>query len=113
MAKLKDVLNSKGNEIHTIWPTATLQDVVDLLVRHNCGSLLVVEGGQLLGIITERDIVQYKTLGLDFSQIQARDAMSSPLLPVQKKTPLWEAHQTITQILFLFAVRHSVTIRRN
>ena len=58
MAKLKDVLRHKGSEIHTIWPTATLQDVVDLLVRHNCGSLLVVESGELLGIITERDILR-------------------------------------------------------
>lgn len=56
--RLRDILNHKGFEIHTIRPTASLQDVVDRLVECNCGSLLVVESGRLCGIITERDILR-------------------------------------------------------
>lgn len=56
--RLRDILNHKGFEIHTIRPTASLQDVVDQLVDRNCGSLLVVENGHLYGIITERDILR-------------------------------------------------------
>ena len=56
--KLADVLQSKGPEVHTIRSDACLQDVVQLLVQHNCGSLLVVDNGELSGIITERDILQ-------------------------------------------------------
>jgi CBS domain-containing protein len=56
--KLRDILRQKGNELYTVWPTATLQDVVDLLVLHNCGSLLVLEAESLRGIITERDILR-------------------------------------------------------
>jgi CBS domain-containing protein len=58
MSKLREILQCKGKEIYCVWPRATLQDVVNLLVEHNCGSLLVVEGDQLLGIITERDILR-------------------------------------------------------
>jgi CBS domain-containing protein len=81
MAKLRDILQSKGTEIHMIWPTATLQDVVDLLVRHNCGSLLVVDGGQLLGIITERDILRaVASVDRPLSQCQVRDRMTVDLV---------------------------------
>ena len=60
---LSDILRSKGSQVHTISATATLEDVVQALVRHNCGSLVVCEGsdcqqGRLLGIITERDILR-------------------------------------------------------
>ncbi len=55
---LKDILRDKGQEVFTIGPAATLQDVVDLLVQHNCGSALVMEGDRIAGIITERDILR-------------------------------------------------------
>ena len=56
--KLRDILQAKGSEVHTIAPAASLQDVADLLVKQNCGSLVVVDGEQLCGIITERDILR-------------------------------------------------------
>jgi CBS domain-containing protein len=81
MAKLRDILQSKGTQVHMIWPTATLQEVVDLLVRHNCGSLLVVDGGQLLGIITERDILRaVAAVNRSLSDCQVQDHMSVNLL---------------------------------
>ncbi len=56
--KVNTILKSKGNEIHSIAPHATLAEVVQKLVEKNCGSLLVMDGGQLTGIITERDILR-------------------------------------------------------
>ncbi len=56
--RLREILLSKGSEVYTIAPSATLQDVANVLVQHNCGSLVVVEDGQLCGIITERDILR-------------------------------------------------------
>jgi len=61
---LKDILLEKGYAVHTIGPEATLEDVVQTLVRHNCGSLVVCEQTtvgdepQVVGIITERDILR-------------------------------------------------------
>ena len=56
--KLQDILEIKGRRVHTIRPEATLADVVESLVRHNCGSLVVCDGDQMVGIITERDILR-------------------------------------------------------
>jgi CBS domain-containing protein len=81
MAKLRDILLAKGTNVHTIGPTATLQEVADLLVRHNCGSLLVVDGSQLLGIITERDILRaVAATDRRLADCQVQDHMSVDLL---------------------------------
>ncbi len=55
---LREILNVKGTAVHTISPSATLAQVVDFLVDHNCGSLVVCAGDDMVGIITERDILR-------------------------------------------------------
>lgn len=57
---IDDVLREKGTNVYSIPPDATLDDVVQSLVRHNCGSLVVCHPGDksLVGIITERDILR-------------------------------------------------------
>lgn len=59
---LHDILREKGAAVLTIEPEATLADVVQKLVHHNCGSLVVCSPNageaKLLGIITERDILR-------------------------------------------------------
>jgi CBS domain-containing protein len=97
MAKLRDILQSKGKEVHMVWPAATLQDVVDLLVRHNCGSLLVVESGQLLGIITERDILRAAAaVDPPLSERQVQDHMSVDLVVGSPDDAIGEAMGLMT-----------------
>lgn len=59
---LQHILREKGGTVHSIEPQATLDDVVQALIRHNCGSLLICERGpdgpRVAGIISERDILR-------------------------------------------------------
>ena len=58
---LQEILRAKGSKVHTITPDASLDDVVQTLVKHNCGSLVVCRDEscpEVLGIITERDILR-------------------------------------------------------
>jgi len=58
---LQEILRHKGVVVHTIRPDASLDDVAQTLVRHNCGSLIVTESdasAPMLGIITERDVLR-------------------------------------------------------
>jgi len=61
---LEEFLRQKGRLVHSIEPQASLDDVVQKLVRHNCGSLVVCDPGdgpdctRMAGIITERDILR-------------------------------------------------------
>lgn len=55
---VRDILLDKGREVFSCTPENTLAEVVDLLVARNCGSLVVCEQDRMVGIITERDILQ-------------------------------------------------------
>lgn len=50
-----------------------------------------------VGIITERDIVQFCHLELDLDHILAEEVMSTPLLPIQQSDSLWTAHKIMQQ----------------
>ena len=53
------ILNNKSGDIITTDPEATLLDVIDLLHTHKIGSVLVLDdNGNLVGIISERDIIK-------------------------------------------------------
>lgn len=56
--QLRDILQTKGSHVHSIGPQATLAEVVGRLVKHNCGSLVVMDHKRMVGIITERDILR-------------------------------------------------------
>ena len=56
--RIDSILTVKGNAVHSIEPSATLAEVVAKLVECNCGSLVVCQGDNMVGIITERDIMR-------------------------------------------------------
>ena len=55
---VRDVLSSKSSLVHTCTPDDTLADVADMMVGHNVGSLIVMQDEDMVGIITERDILR-------------------------------------------------------
>jgi CBS domain-containing protein len=57
MATVRDILATKGPHVLSIGPDATVLDAALLMNEHKVGSLLVMSGGQLVGIVTERDLL--------------------------------------------------------
>ena len=55
MAKVKDILEGKGNKIFSITPDSTVYSALEQLFEKNISALLVMEGEKPLGIFTERD----------------------------------------------------------
>jgi CBS domain-containing protein len=55
---LKEILSSKGDDVFTISPQATLAEVVQQLNGHRCGLLVVSDGQEMVGVISERDILR-------------------------------------------------------
>ncbi|MFB6240429.1 MAG: CBS domain-containing protein [Gemmatimonadota bacterium] len=56
--KIGDVLDHKGRDVVTVSPDRTVSDAVALLVDHDIGSLVVTDGGEVVGIISERDALR-------------------------------------------------------
>jgi CBS domain-containing protein len=55
MKLVKHLLDSKGREIISIVQEASVYDAIKLMAEHGVGSLLVMDGDELKGIVTERD----------------------------------------------------------
>jgi CBS domain-containing protein len=55
MKLVNHLLDAKGKEVVRITPQASVLDAIRLMADRAIGSLLVMEGDELRGIITERD----------------------------------------------------------
>ncbi|MPZ38363.1 MAG: CBS domain-containing protein [Rhizobiales bacterium] len=56
---VKTILSTKGSEVITIGPTATLEEAIAILTKHRIGALVVLGADErVIGILSERDIVR-------------------------------------------------------
>ncbi|TAL51454.1 MAG: CBS domain-containing protein [Chitinophagaceae bacterium] len=53
--KVADILNRKGASAVAVTPDTKVLDALHIMADKNIGSVLVMDGGEYLGIITERD----------------------------------------------------------
>lgn len=58
MPSVKDVLQAKGSKVVTVSPGATVMEAVDKMNRNRIGALVVMDGGTVAGMFTERDVLQ-------------------------------------------------------
>jgi CBS domain-containing protein len=78
---LKEILSAKGSKVFTVSADATLSDVVQQLVEHNIGSLVVCDGDVIVGIITERDILRaVREHRQDWAEVVVRARMTQRLI---------------------------------
>jgi CBS domain-containing protein len=56
---VQTILSTKGTDVVTIGPTATLDQAIEVLNRHRIGALVVLGAeGRIIGMLSERDIVR-------------------------------------------------------
>ncbi len=55
--QVKDILKIKGGQIFSIGPDVPLSQAVSLMVEHDIGSLVVMEKGQMTGLLTFREVL--------------------------------------------------------
>ena len=59
MPTVQDILsNKKSSKVHTTRPGATVLEAVQRMNEYGIGALVVSEGGQVVGMFTERDVLQ-------------------------------------------------------
>lgn len=94
---LVEILDEKGHDVHTIDADASVYEAVERMVAFDVGSLLVTEGGEISGIVTERDYLRRVTLeGRTDRETPVRDIMSSPLVVATLETTVEECMAVMT-----------------
>ncbi|MDX1668863.1 MAG: CBS domain-containing protein [Limnobacter sp.] len=56
--QVKEVLRVKGSTLFTVTPEAKLSDCVVTMADHDVGSLVVMDKGQVVGIVTFREVIR-------------------------------------------------------
>lgn len=94
---VRSLLQQKGAAVWSIAPDATVYRAIELMSEKRVGCLLVLVGGRLAGIVSERDYARKVILqGRSSQQTQVREIMSKPVLFVTPDQTLDEAMRLMT-----------------
>jgi len=92
--KVHDILRVKGSTLFTVTPETALQSAVLVMSDHDIGSLIVMEGDQLVGILTFREVIQAlaKSHG-KLDGLQVRSVMNEKPLTCNMETEIDEVRR--------------------
>jgi CBS domain-containing protein len=97
MSQVAEILDEKGHNVLKIDAGASVFEAVQQMVEANVGSLLVTEGGEISGIVTERDYLRRIAIDeLNDRETSVRAIMSSPLVVVTPETSVDECMALMT-----------------
>jgi CBS domain-containing protein len=78
-------------KVTTLSPKRPTFDALRAMISHDYGCIVVTERGKVVGIITERDIVQKITKSFDYLNRPLSETASKPVISILPETPVWEA----------------------
>ena len=61
--KVSDILRVKGGTLYTVTPDTPLHEAATAMSERDIGSLLVMNGGELAGMLTFREVIQAVVMG--------------------------------------------------
>ncbi len=91
------VLRMKGYDIHSIEPEASMYDAIEKMADKGVGALLVIDSGEFVGIITERDYARKVILrGRSSKETAVREIMTTNVLYVSPNYSIEECMELMT-----------------
>ena len=80
---IEDILRRKGTDVTTIAPDASIKRAADWLSAKNIGALVVTSGTEVLGVISEREIVHaFSRFGETAGSMPVKEIMLSGVTTV-------------------------------
>ena len=97
---VQEILDDKapnGARVHAVSPSAPVREAVALMVREDIGSVLVMEGESLAGLVTLREIVRgLDSLGSRLLETPVRDVMDAKPAAVRPEDSADSLRTTMT-----------------
>jgi CBS domain-containing protein len=97
MVTVRELLENKGGVVLTIAPSDSVYDAIKLMAEKSVGALVVMDGADLVGIVTERDYARKVVLqGRSSRKTACRNIMTGDVLVVSPERTLDECMALMT-----------------
>lgn len=95
---VRDILKAKGTDVFTVGPDESVADLVQQLVARKIGSAVVLEGGRVAGVVSERDVIYaLARRGGDCIHSRARDLMNTDVVSCTPDTAIDDLMNAMTE----------------
>ena len=96
--KIGSLIGKKGGQVWSLEPTATVYDAIAMMAEKGVGALPVIDGGRLVGIVSERDYARKVILkGRSSKETPVTEIMSSPVVSVTPSQTVEECMHIVTE----------------
>ena len=93
--KIKDCMSS---QLFGVPGEANMLEVSQMMAQRDIGSMLIKAGEDIVGIITEKDLIRkVMAQGLDAKSVTAESIMSFPITTIDQEASMEEAHQMMSE----------------
>ena len=97
MTSIHQLLEIKGSEVWQISPDSSVYEALQLLAEKNIGALLVLQNGELVGVVSERDYARKVALhGKTSMKTPVKEIMSGNVVTVSPDNTVEEAMAIMT-----------------
>ena len=98
MRSVRHLLESKAPEVFAIGPDAPVIDAIRLMAEKRIGAVVVMDGGRLAGILSERDYARKIVLqGRSSATTPVRDIMTADVVTVGLQDNIERCMQIVTE----------------
>jgi CBS domain-containing protein len=98
MGAVSNLLDSKGSNVLTVKPEQPVNEAVVKMEELSAGTSVVMDGGNVVGIFSERDIIRKVVLkGKSIDDVKVQDIMTSNLITVAPDTSLDDCMKLMTE----------------
>jgi CBS domain-containing protein len=98
MKSLKQLLAAKGSQVYSIAPNAMVIEALQLMAQKDVGALAVMEGGRVIGMLSERDYARKVILhGKSSQDVPVRDIMTADVITIDPEKTIEECMALVTQ----------------
>ena len=110
MKTVRDILKVKGHEVWRIEPDATVFEALQRMAEKEVGALMVMNGAELVGIISERDYARKVILqGRASPTTLVKEIMTTHVVCTHLEQPVEECMALMTEK----RIRHLPVIEQN
>jgi len=98
MQTVRDILKAKGSDVWSVEPDATVLEALQRMAEKEVGALVVTEGAQVVGLISEREYARKVVLaGRTSPTTLVREIMITPVMYIHLDQTIEECMSLMTE----------------